>query len=250
MAKGESPLHQFEIQSIIDLQLFGQDISFTNSSLWMTITTIFIIGFFSIPFLKSKKTNSVQDLYPTRLQVAAELGYNFISSLINDTVGKEGKKYFPLVFSLFMFILFGNLFGMIPYSFTFTSHIIVTLALAMGVFIFVTILGFVKHGIKFFGFFVIPGLPFYMLPLLIPIEVISYLSRPVSLSVRLFANMLAGHTLLKVFAGFVSALGFFGILPLVFIIALTGLEILIAFLQAYVFAILTCLYINDALHLH
>jgi F-type H+-transporting ATPase subunit a len=250
MAKGESPLHQFEIQSIIDLQLFGQDISFTNSSLWMTITTIFIIGFFSIPFLKSKKTNSVQDLYPTRLQVAAELGYNFINSLINDTVGKEGKKYFPLVFSLFMFILFGNLFGMIPYSFTFTSHIIVTLALAMGVFIFVTILGFVKHGIKFFGFFVIPGLPFYMLPLLIPIEVISYLSRPVSLSVRLFANMLAGHTLLKVFAGFVSALGFFGILPLVFIIALTGLEILIAFLQAYVFAILTCLYINDALHLH
>ena len=250
MAKGESPLHQFEIHSIVDLQLFGHDISFTNSSLWMTITTIFIIGFFSIPFLKSKKTNSVQDLYPTRLQVAAELGFNFINSLLNDTVGKEGKKYFPLVFSLFMFILFGNLFGMIPYSFTFTSHIIVTLALAMGVFIFVTILGFVKHGIKFFGFFVIPGLPFYMLPLLIPIEVISYLSRPVSLSVRLFANMLAGHTLLKVFAGFVSALGFFGILPLVFIIALTGLEILIAFLQAYVFAILTCLYINDALHLH
>jgi F-type H+-transporting ATPase subunit a len=250
MAKGESPLHQFEIHSIVDLQLFGHDISFTNSSLWMTITTIFIIGFFSIPFLRSKKTNSVQDLYPTRLQVAAELGFNFINSLLNDTVGKEGKKYFPLVFSLFMFILFGNLFGMIPYSFTFTSHIIVTLALAMGVFIFVTILGFVKHGIKFFGFFVIPGLPFYMLPLLIPIEVISYLSRPVSLSVRLFANMLAGHTLLKVFAGFVSALGFFGILPLVFIIALTGLEILIAFLQAYVFAILTCLYINDALHLH
>ncbi|MEK9896269.1 MAG: F0F1 ATP synthase subunit A [Burkholderiaceae bacterium] len=250
MAKGESPLHQFEIHPIVDLQLFGHDISFTNSSLWMTITTIFIIGFFSIPFLRSKKTNSVQDLYPTRLQVAAELGFNFINSLLNDTVGKEGKKYFPLVFSLFMFILFGNLFGMIPYSFTFTSHIIVTLALAMGVFIFVTILGFVKHGIKFFGFFVIPGLPFYMLPLLIPIEVISYLSRPVSLSVRLFANMLAGHTLLKVFAGFVSALGFFGILPLVFIIALTGLEILIAFLQAYVFAILTCLYINDALHLH
>ena len=146
--------------------------------------------------------------------------------------------------------LFGNLFGMIPYSFTFTSHIIVTLALAMGVFIFVTVLGFVKHGVKFFSFFVIPGLPVYMLPLLIPIEIISYLSRPISLSVRLFANMLAGHTLLKVFAGFVSALGFFGILPLVFIIALTGLEILIAFLQAYVFAILTCLYINDALHLH
>ena len=250
MAKGESPLKQFEIQPILDINIFGLDLSFTNSALWMTITTIFIITFFTIPFLKSKKTSSVEDLYPSRLQVASELGFNFISSLINDTIGKEGKKYFPLVFALFMFILFGNLFGMIPYSFTFTSHIIVTLALAMGIFIFVTALGFVKHGIKFFGFFVIPGLPVYMLPLLIPIEVISYLSRPISLSVRLFANMLAGHTLLKVFAGFVSALGFFGILPLVFIIALTGLEILIAFLQAYVFAILTCLYINDALHLH
>ncbi len=250
MAKGESPLKQFEIQPILDINLFGLDISFTNSALWMTITTVFIIVFFTAPFLKSKKTNLVEDLYPSRLQVASELGFNFINSLLNDTVGKEGKKYFPLVFSLFMFILFGNLFGMIPYSFTFTSHIIVTLALAMGVFIFVTFLGFVKHGLKFFGFFVIPGLPIYMLPLLIPIEIISYLSRPISLSVRLFANMLAGHTLLKVFAGFVSALGIFGILPLVFIIALTGLEILIAFLQAYVFAILTCLYINDALHLH
>ena len=250
MAKGESPLKQFEVQPIVEINVFGLDLSFTNSALWMTITTVFIIAFFTIPFLKTKKTNSVEDLYPSRLQVASELGFNFISSLINDTVGKEGKKYFPLVFALFMFILFGNLFGMIPYSFTFTSHIIVTLALAMGVFIFVTVLGFVKHGVKFFGFFVIPGLPIYMLPLLIPIEVISYLSRPISLSVRLFANMLAGHTLLKVFAGFVSALGFFGIMPLVFIIALTGLEILIAFLQAYVFAILTCLYINDALHLH
>ena len=250
MAKGESPLKQFEVQPIVEINVFGLDLSFTNSALWMTITTVFIIAFFTIPFLKTKKTNSVEDLYPSRLQVASELGFNFISSLINDTVGKEGKKYFPLVFAVFMFILFGNLFGMIPYSFTFTSHIIVTLALAMGVFIFVTVLGFVKHGVKFFGFFVIPGLPIYMLPLLIPIEVISYLSRPISLSVRLFANMLAGHTLLKVFAGFVSALGFFGILPLVFIIALTGLEILIAFLQAYVFAILTCLYINDALHLH
>ena len=250
MAKGESPLKQFEVQPIVEINVFGLDLSFTNSALWMTITTVFIIAFFTIPFLKTKKTNSVEDLYPSRLQVASDLGFNFISSLINDTIGKEGKKYFPLVFALFMFILFGNLFGMIPYSFTFTSHIIVTLALAMGVFIFVTVLGFVKHGVKFFGFFVIPGLPIYMLPLLIPIEVISYLSRPISLSVRLFANMLAGHTLLKVFAGFVSALGFFGILPLVFIIALTGLEILIAFLQAYVFAILTCLYINDALHLH
>jgi F-type H+-transporting ATPase subunit a len=234
----------------MDLEMFGYDISFTNSSLWMTITTLFIIISFTLPFLKSKKTNSVEDLYPSRMQVAAELGFNFINNLITDTVGKEGKKYFSLVFSLFMFILFGNLFGMIPYSFTFTSHIIVTIGLALAVFLFVTILGFVKHGLKFFGFFVIPGLPIYMLPLLIPIEVISYLSRPISLSVRLFANMLAGHTLLKVFAGFVSALGFFGILPLVFIVALTGLEILIAFLQAYVFIVLISIYLNDVINTH
>ncbi len=250
MSKGDSPLKQFEIKSILDLELFGQNISFTNSTLWMVITSALVLGFFSIPFIKSKKTKSIEDLYPSRMQVAAEMGFNFITNLIQDTIGEEGKKYFPLVFSLFMFILFGNLLGMIPYSFTFTSHVIVTFALALGVFIFVTVLGFIKHGMKFFSFFIIPGLPFYMLPLLIPIEIISYLSRPISLSVRLFANMLAGHTLLKVFAGFVSALGLLGILPLVFIVALTGLEILIAFLQAYVFAILTCLYINDALHLH
>ena len=155
------------------------------------------------------------------------------------------------VFTIFMFVLIGNMVGMLPYSFTFTSHIIVTFALAAIVFIGVTILGFAKHGMHFFSFFVIPGLPWYMLPLLIPIEVISYLSRPISLSVRLFANMLAGHTLIKVFAMFVITMPFYsGVLPLAFIVALTGLEILIAFLQAYVFAILTCLYINDALHLH
>ena len=177
--------------------------------------------------------------------------YNFIAQLLSDTVGDNGKRYFPFVFSLFMFVLIGNMVGMIPYQFTFTSHIIVTFALAAVVFIGVTILGFINHGIKFFTFFYIPGVPFYMHPLLIPIEVISYLSRPISLSVRLFANMLAGHTLLKVFAGFVVSMPFFtGVFPLSFIVALTGLEILIAFLQAYVFAILTCLYINDAYHLH
>ena len=248
MAKGESPLKQFEVQPIVDINVFGLDLSFTNSALWMTITTVFIIAFFTIPFLKTKKTNSVEDLYPSRLQVASELGFNFISSLINDTVGKEGKKYFPLVFALFMFILFGNLFGMIPYIFTFTSHIIVTLALAMGVFIFVTLIGLVKHGVKFFGFFVIPGLPIYMLPLLIPIEVISYLSRPISLSVRLFANMLEGHTLLKVFAGFAGALGLGAIAPIIAIMAVYGLEMLVVVIQAYVFTILTCVYLNDALH--
>jgi F-type H+-transporting ATPase subunit a len=193
---------------------------------------------------------NTRSIVPSRLQLLSELSYNFIVQLLKDTVGSEGRKYFPFVFTIFMFVLIGNMVGMIPYSFTFTSHIIVTFALASIVFIGVTVLGFVKHGLRFFSFFVIPGLPWYMLPLLIPIEVISYLSRPISLSVRLFANMLAGHTLLKVFAGFVVSLGFAGFLPLAFIVALTGLEILIAFLQAYVFAILTCLYINDALHLH
>jgi F-type H+-transporting ATPase subunit a len=170
--------------------------------------------------------------------------------MLRDTVGAEGRAYFPFVFGLFMFILFGNMLGMVPYSFTFTSHIIVTFAMAAVVFIGCTILGFAKHGMHFFSFFVPPGAPVWMWPLLIPIEVISYLSRPVSLSVRLFANMLAGHTLLKVIAGFIALLGVAGVLPLALVVALTGLEILIAFLQAYVFTILTCLYINDSLHLH
>jgi len=192
---------------------------------------------------------------PGRIQSLAEMSYEFVAGLLSDTVGAEGKRFFPFVFTLFMFVLLGNLLGMIPYSFTFTSHIIVTFAMAIMIFIGVTILGLVKHKMHFFSFFVPPGVPVAMWPLLIPIEIISYLSRPISLSVRLFANMLAGHTLLKVIGGFVFGLGAItfgigGILPLALMVALTGLEIVIAFLQAYVFAILTCLYINDALHLH
>ena len=238
-----SPLEQFEIVSLVDIKTGNIDLSFTNSSVSMILTVAIITLFITI----SVNTRAI---VPSRLQLLSELSYNFIAQLLKDTIGSEGRKYFPFIFSIFMFVLIGNMVGMIPYSFTFTSHIIVTFALASVVFIGVTILGFVQHGFRFFSFFVIPGLPWYILPLLIPIEVISYLSRPISLSVRLFANMLAGHTLLKVFAGFVVSLGIAGFLPLVFIVALTGLEILIAFLQAYVFAILTCLYINDALHLH
>ena len=241
--KQHSPLEQFEIIPYLNIKNGNFDFSFTNSSLAMVITVLIIILFLTF-------TVNTRSIVPTRMQLISELLYNFISKLLNDTIGHEGKKFFPFVFSIFMFVLIGNMVGMIPYSFTFTSHIIVTFALAAIVFIGVTILGFIKHRLHFFSFFVIPGLPWYMLPLLIPIEIISYLSRPISLSVRLFANMLAGHTLLKVFAGFVVTLGFAGILPLAFIVALTGLEILIAFLQAYVFAILTCLYINDAIHLH
>ena len=241
--ENHSPLAQFEINPFVHLETGGFDFAFTNSSLAMVITVLLITIFLTL-------TVNTRAIVPTRLQLMSEMSYNFIAQLLNDTIGDEGKKYFPFVFSIFMFVLIGNMVGMLPYSFTFTSHIIVTFALAALVFIGVTILGFIKHGLHFFSFFIIPGLPWYMLPILIPIEVISYLSRPISLSVRLFANMLAGHTLLKVFAGFVVPLGIAGVLPFAFIVALTGLEILIAFLQAYVFAILTCLYINDAIHLH
>ena len=245
-ASGEkhSPLEQFEITPFVHFEVGGVDLAFTHSSLSMVITIAVITLFLTL----SVNTRSI---IPSRTQLISELSYGFIAQLLKDTVGEQGRKYFPFVFTIFMFVLIGNMVGMLPYSFTFTSHIIVTFALAAVVFVGVTILGFAKHGMHFFSFFVIPGLPWYMLPLLIPIEVISYLSRPISLSVRLFANMLAGHTLIKVFAMFVITMPFYsGVLPLAFIVALTGLEILIAFLQAYVFAILTCLYINDALHLH
>jgi F-type H+-transporting ATPase subunit a len=247
MAEGgaHSPLEQFEIKSIFAAGEPGEIglLTFTNSSLMMVLALGLISAFLILGMRRGA-------LVPGRMQSLAEMSYEFIAGLISDTVGAEGRRYFPIIFTLFMFILFGNLLGMLPYSFTFTSHIIVTFALAALVFIGVTILAIAKHGMHFFSFFVPPGAPIAMWPLLIPIEVISYLSRPISLSVRLFANMLAGHTLLKVIAGFIGVLGVFGILPFALVVALTGLEILIAFLQAYVFAILTCLYINDALHLH
>ena len=239
----QGPLDQFTIKPLVQIDIGGADLSFTNSSLAMLITVASVSLFLVVGMGRGR-------LVPGRWQSMAEMSYEFVAGLLKETVGNEGRRYFPWIFTLFMFILFGNMLGMIPSAFTFTSHIIVTFAMALAVFTFVTLLAVVKHGFRFFSFFVPPGAPKAMWPLLIPIEVISYLSRPVSLSVRLFANMLAGHTLLKVFAGFVVALGFAGVVPLLFIVALTGLEILIAFLQAYVFTILTCLYINDALHLH
>ncbi len=244
MAEKHSPLEQFTIKPLVELKIGGLDASFTNSSAMM-VATVVLVGIVLTMGMRGRA------LVPGRWQSIAEIFYEFIANLIRDTVGTEGRKYFPIIFTLFMFILFGNMLGMVPYSFTFTSHIIVTFGMAIAVFLAVTILGIVKHGIHFVTFFVPPGAPIALWPLLVPIEIISYLSRPVSLSVRLFANMLAGHTLLKVFAGFVISLGIVGgWLPLTFVVALTGLELLIAFLQAYVFTILTCLYINDALHLH
>jgi len=237
------PLEQFEVHRIAPIEVGGIDLSFTNASLYMVVAVAAVSCFMILGTRRHA-------LVPGRWQSMVELSYEFIAGLIRETIGAEGRKYFPILFTTFMFVLFSNMLGMIPYSFTVTSQIIVTFALASVVFIGVTILGFAKHGMHFFSFFVPPGAPLLMWPLLIPIEIISYLSRPISLSVRLFANMLAGHTLLKVIAGFVYSLSVFGILPLALVVALTGLEILIAFLQAYVFTILTCLYINDALHMH
>ena len=244
MAENQSPLAQFEIKTLVPIEPAGLNLSFTNSSLFMVLTVITVSAFLILGMRRHA-------MVPGRWQSMAELSYVFIANLVKDTVGTEGRAYFPFIFTLFMFILFGNLWGMMPYSFTFTSHIVVTFAMALFVFIGVTLIALAKHKLHFFSFFMPPGVPILMAPLLVPIEIISYLSRPISLSVRLFANMLAGHTLLKVFAGFVISLGILaGWLPLAFVVALTGLEIVIAFLQAFVFAILTCLYLYDALHLH
>ena len=237
------PIHQFEIKELIPLELFEINISFTNSSLFMSLAIISII----LLLLISIKN---QSLIPSRLQSISEIFYEFIANMISDNIGEKGHKFFPLIFTLFAFILFGNMLGMLPYGFTFTSHIIVTFVLAIFIFLFVTLLGIFIHGFKFFGLFVPKGVPMLMLPLMIPIEIISYLSRPISLSVRLFANMMAGHTMLKIFAGFIVPLGIFGVAPLLVDVALTALEVLIAFLQAYVFTILTCIYLNEAINLH
>ena len=238
-----SPLVQFEINRLVEIDLGGVDVSFTNSALLMVIALAGAILFMTLGMRR-------RALVPGRWQSLAEMSYEFVANLLRDTVGSDGRRYFPFIFTLFMFILFGNLLGMLPYSFTFTSHIVVTFVMAIVVFIGVTLLGFIKHGVHFFSFFLPPGISIVLWPLMIPIEIISYLSRPISLAVRLFANMTAGHTMLKVFAGFVPVLGAAGILPLAFVTALTGLELLIAFLQAYVFTVLTCLYISDALKLH
>ena len=240
-----NPMDQFKVYRIgPEINLGEINLSFTNASLFMTISSFLILLFL---FLGTKK----KSLVPSKIQFITEASYTFVAKMINDTAGSNAKIFFPFIFTLFMFVLFANMVGMLPYSFTVTSHIIVTFVLAATIFRGVTILGFIKHGFKYLELFVPKGVPIILLPLIVIIEIISYLSRPVSLSVRLFANMMAGHTMLKVFGGFVISLGLLGgWLPLGFSIALTGLEILVAFLQAYVFAILTCIYLNDALNLH
>ncbi len=242
MAESHSPLEQFKIIRHIPLEVAGLDISFTNSALCMVIAIALIT-------LLMTKGMQARALVPGRIQSLAEILYEFVANILQENAGKKGMQYFPFVFTLFMFILVANLMGMIPLSFTTTSHIVVTFALAMMVFLGVTAIGFMRHGFHYLSLFVPAGVPWYMLLLLVPIEMLSYLTRPISLSVRLFANMLAGHTMLKVFAGFVIGLGLIGgWLPLAFIVVFTGLEVMIAALQAYVFAVLTCMYLNDALH--
>ena len=243
MAEGGGPLEQFSVERIIPLHIGSLDISYTNSALFMTIVVIVTVALLVAATSKAA-------LVPGRLQSVAELAYEFVAGMVRDNVGTEGREYFPLIFSLFMFILLGNMIGLIPYTFTFTGQIVVTFALAIFVFLLVTIVAFVKHGVHFFTFFFPAGAPKVMAPILVPIEIISYLSRPVSLGIRLFANMMAGHTMMAVFAGFVVTLGLFGFLPVAVNVALFALEIIVAALQAYVFTILSCLYLRDAIHLH
>ena len=241
------PIHQFNIDKIFTIGHIGnQEIAFTNSSAYM-FGTVALISLLMI--------GAGRELVPGRFQSMAEISYEFVANTLRSSAGAEGMKFFPLVFSIFMFICVSNIVGIIPYAFTVSSHIIVTAALALLVFFTVLIYGFYKNGLKFFKLFVPSGVPIVILPLVVTIEIISFLSRPVSHSVRLFANMLAGHITLKVFASFVTMLGAFGlagwlgaVLPLALTVALTALELLVAFLQAYVFAILTCIYLNDALH--
>ena len=244
------PLHQFVIQPIVPIEIGGLHFDFTNSSLFMVATVAVASAFLYW-------STAGRTLVPGRAQSVSEMSYEFIANMLRDSAGKSGMHFFPLVFSLFMFVLVANLLGMFPYFFTVTSHIIVTFALAIVVIGTVVVYGIAKHGLSWFKLFVPTGVPMVILPFVVLIEVISFLSRPISLSVRLFANMLAGHITLKVFSGFVvslSALGAIGIggaiLPLIMTVALTGLEFLVAFLQAYVFAVLTCMYLNDAVHPH
>jgi F-type H+-transporting ATPase subunit a len=246
-------MEQFEVYPIVPLRVGDLDISFTNASLWMVIVVAVAAVFLTMGA-------SARKLVPTRMQSIAEVSYVFIADMIRSAAGTEGLKFFPFIFTLFMFVLFSNLLGLLPpigfHPFTVTSHIIVTFALALFVFLMVIVVGLWRHGLHFFSLFA-PKVPFVMLIVLVPIEIVSFLSRPISLSVRLFANMMAGHTMLNVFGTFVIGLfaagGVFSALsiaPLVAITAVSALEFLIAFLQAYVFAILTCIYLNDALNLH
>jgi F-type H+-transporting ATPase subunit a len=243
-AEHHGPMAQFEIKRLVPLELFGYDVSFTNSSLFMVIAVVVVSAFLIFAI-------SGRSLVPGRLQSIAESVYEFVANIVRENLGHEGMRYFPWVFTIFIFILALNMIGLIPGTFTVTSHIIVTFALAAMVWIVATFIGFARHGAGYLKLFVPAGVPIWLMPLIVPIEVVSYLIRPISLSVRLFANMMAGHTMLKVFASFAVSLPVFAkLFPVLFTAAFTGLEFLVAFLQAFIFTVLTCIYLNDAVHMH
>lgn len=243
MAEVSPALEQFVIKPLVPLHIGRLDISYTNSALLMTI----VVALIMLLLVGGTRRGA---LIPGRLQSVAELSYEFVAGMVRENVGHEGIEYFPLVFSIFMFVLFSNFLGLVPYSFTVTGQIVVTFALSISVFLLVTLVAFIRHGVHFFTFFFPPGAPVFMAPVLVPIEIISYLSRPVSLGIRLFANMMAGHTMMAVFAGFTITLGLFGFLPVAINVAMFALEMIVCALQAYVFTILSCLYLRDAIHLH
>jgi F-type H+-transporting ATPase subunit a len=245
-----SPIHQFEIQRLFPLEIAGTDVSFTNSALWMCIGAIISMTFLTVAMQKKA-------LVPGRMQAFSEILYGFLSKMVDEKIGDKGRPYFPFIFTLFMFVLMGNVLGLLPYSFTYTSHLAVTGALALFVFFMVIIFGFIHHGTHFLGLFIPKGAPIWLMPFIVPIEVLSFFVKPLTLSVRLFANMMAGHIMLKVVAGFaVAALGFglagaaLGIIPVLINAAMLAFELLVALIQAYVFAILSCVYLKDAVDLH
>lgn len=244
------PLHQFVITPIVPLEIGGVDLSFTNSSLWMMIGVVVSVGFISAAMNRKA-------LVPGRMQAFVEIFYEMVAGLVRSNIGAEGRKYFPFIFTLFVLVMMGNLLGLIPYSFTFTSHVIVTMALSFLIFGMVILMAIARHGLHFFAHFAPPGVPWFVYPLLVPIEIVSYLARPITHGLRLFANMMAGHIMLKVFASFsvamVGALGvlgiFAGIIPMLVNAGLIAFELLIALLQAYVFAILACIYLKDTVEM-
>lgn len=246
MSDGHSPLTQFEVQSIIPLpEIAGNTINFTNSSLFMLLSAVLTVMLLGLSMRG-------RALIPGRWQSLTEMLYEFVATMVKESIGMEGRKFFPFIFTLFMFILFCNLLGMVPlpYSFTATSQIIVTFGLAALIFLGVIVIGFARHGLHFLSLFVPSGVPVVLAIFLVPIELMSFLARPLSLSIRLAANMTVGHIMMKIVAGFVIALGVFGVFPLAGLVVLTGFEIFIAILQAYIFAMLTCIYLNDAVNLH
>lgn len=243
------PLHQFVVTPIVPLSVGGIDLSFTNSALWMVLGAVVSISFLGLAMRR-------QALVPGRAQVFAESLYEFVANMIRENIGPGGRQYFPLIFTLFMMVLMGNVLGLIPFSFTYTSHLIVTGALALIIFLTVMVIGLARHGLHFFSLFLPPGVPLWLAPLVVPLEIVSFLIRPITLSVRLFANMMAGHLMLKVFAGFsvgmagMGAIGMLGALgPMLFNTALIAFELLVALIHAYVFSVLSCLYLKDTVDL-